>query len=496
MMAARNDDGEVVEISQPTNDGDLVVRLRQERRNYSDTFQMYDFLYTMTMSFSDGGDVILFVSRLVNIHGDALQRVFEIIFTTCLRNVNLQHFGRNNLVETDFVQFNVEHADFIDYVYSSRNVRYDNFDAIQLMDGLMQWLSNLAQSERKINIMNRWIVRLMVSRTDEGSVPRGSGLTDNVVAEQTRVTNNSANQEKTADIIPDEVIRIGVGSSGVPTIEEEDEEESDDEFDDDEGRLLFNSDAINHMVESNVLNKLNDYLVNSGSLSGECLLVALYVGYLKLMQPNNFNRIMSKGKGWMSDRVARHLEGIAKVLGEAKDRGHWEEVVRMQGLLVDAFNLTPFYAMSPSHDFLCAYRQNCEKELRTYPVYILMHELGRGKRSRFRKLYGVNDNGIFPNLSPLVLMLKNGHYYNVWDYQELFIDCDNRGIRKNVKGSPLRYKKRFCLRCMVSFSNEELHVCEGRCRKCLEHYSDHDGTTIIEDGREAAWWCGECGHNL
>ena len=101
MMAARND-GEVVEISQPTNDGDgdLVVRLRQERRNYSDTFQMYDFLYTMTMSFSDGGDVILFVSRLVNIHGDALQRVFEIIFTTCLRNVNLQHFGGNRFCAT------------------------------------------------------------------------------------------------------------------------------------------------------------------------------------------------------------------------------------------------------------------------------------------------------------------------------------------------------------------------------------------------------------
>ena len=513
MMAARNDDGQVVEISQPTNDGDggdLVVRLRQERRNYSDTFQMYDFLYTMTLSFSDGGDVILFVSRLVNIHGDALQRVFEIIFMTCLRNVNLQHFGRNNLVETDFVQFNVEHTDFIDYVYSSRNVRYDNFDAIQLTDGLMQWLSNLAQSERKINIMNRWIVqfnvehtdfidyvyssrnvrydnfnaiqltdglmqwlsnlaqserkinimnrwivRLMVSRTDEGSVPRGSRLTDNVVAEQTRVTttNNGANQEKTADIVPDEVIRIGVGSTtSVPTIEGDDEEESDDKFDDDEGRLLFNSDAINHTVESNVLNKLNDYSVNSGSLSGECLLVALYVGYLRLTQPNNFNRIMSKGKGWMSDRVARCLEGIAKVLGKAKDRGHWEEVVCMQGLLVDAFNLTPFYAMSPSHDFLCAYRQNCEKELRMYPVYVLMHELGRGKRSRFRKLYGVNDNGIFPNLSPLVLMLKNGHYYNVWNYQELFIDCDNRGIlRKNVKGSPLRYKKRFCLRAWFRF---------------------------------------------
>ena len=127
-------------------------------------------------------------------------------------------------------------------------------------------------------------------------------------------------------------------------------------------------------------------------------------------------------------------------------------------------------------------------------MYILMHEVGRGKRSRFRKLYGVNDNGVFPNLSPIVLMLKNGHYYNVWDYQGLFIDVDNRDIRNNVKGSLLRYKKRFCLRCMVSFSNEELHVCEGRCRKCLQYHSDHDGTAI-DDGGEVAW-CGECGRDF
>ena len=72
-MTARNDDG-VVEISQATGDGDLVVQLRQERRNYSDMFQMYNFNYTMTMSFSDGGDVTLFVSRLVNVHSDALQK--------------------------------------------------------------------------------------------------------------------------------------------------------------------------------------------------------------------------------------------------------------------------------------------------------------------------------------------------------------------------------------------------------------------------------------
>ena len=40
---------------------------------------------------------------------------------------------------------------------------------------------------------------------------------------------------------------------------------------------------------------------------------------------------------------------------------------------------------------------------------------------------------------------------------------------------------------MVSFSNEELHVCEGRCRKCLQHHSDHD---VAMTGEIA--WCGEC----
>ena len=265
----------MVEISQPTNgdNGDLVVQLRQERRNYSDTFQMYNFLYTMTMSFSDGGDVTLFMSRLVNIHGDALQRVFEIIFMTCLRNVNLQHFGRDDLVGNNFVQFDMEHTDFIDYVYSSRNVRYDNFDTAQLTDGLMRWLSILAQSERKINIMNRWVVRLMVSCTDEGAVPRGSGLMDNVVIEQcskpTTTTNDAPPTEERrsdADVVPDEVVRIGIEAVRPPPMADDDGEESDDEFDDDEGRLLFNLDAINCMIDANILNKLHNYSVDSGPL--------------------------------------------------------------------------------------------------------------------------------------------------------------------------------------------------------------------------------------
>ena len=50
---------------------------------------------------------------------------------------------------------------------------------------------------------------------------------------------------------------------------------------------------------------------------------------------------------------------------------------------------------------------------------------------------------------------------------------------------------------MVSFSNEELHVCEGRCRKCLQFHSDHDGGGLeIDDARECSSWCGECSRDF
>ena len=87
-------------------------------------------------------------------------------------------------------------------------------------------------------------------------------------------------------------------------------------------------------------------------------------------------------------------------------------------------------------------------------------------------------------MNPCVLILKDGHYYNVWDYNSLFneIDCPIiRAGRKRNKGSSERYKKRFCLRCIVSYSLEILHVCQGRCEKCLGKIEDHLTTNIESD---------------
>ena len=66
------------------------------------------------------------------------------------------------------------------------------------------------------------------------------------------------------------------------------------------------------------------------------------------------------------------------------------------------------------------------------------------------------------------------------------------GKRKSGGASAQRYKKLFCLRCMVSYSNDNLHVCEGRCIRCLsttdEHFNEGDDEDEIV--------CGDCGRTF
>ena len=162
-----------LEFTENSADSDMNVSLTQESRDYSDHFQTYKFLYSMKISFSNDGDTIIFVGDLLNVHLDALDRVFETVFMTCMANVNLQHFNRESIMDTDYVQFTVDHANFIDFVFSSRNVKYSDLNVNTLVGGVMNWLSNLAQSNSQININNDWGISLQVSRTTE--VPRGFG---------------------------------------------------------------------------------------------------------------------------------------------------------------------------------------------------------------------------------------------------------------------------------------------------------------------------------
>ena len=490
---------EEVELRRASEDGssDVIVRLRQERRSYSDVFQMYRFIFTFVMNFSNGGDVELFVSTLLNLYGDATERLFELILNTCLRNVNLQHFDRNELINTDYVQFNVEHTDLVDYVYSSRSVRFSDLDVRTIVGELMNWLHQAAQSERKIDVSNVWRIQLSVSRTDEDAVPRGSGNEKLLEKVQVQTSTNATELghdgfKDEVRFVPNEVVRMQ--DYVAKSVEEEEDEEDDvddddDDYDDDKGRHV-NEFALRRLVERDVNDKLFDYCPKEGELAKECLLVSMYVAYLRLTQKKNFSRF-SKQRSLNEGQIGRKLRDVVARLGDAKERGHWTDVVRIRKELNGEFNFSKALTAEPGEDFMCVYRQNCNKELDRYPVYVLSYEL-RGTRFRFKKLFGVDDDGLFPNLDPIVVLLRDGHYYNVWDYASLFVGSDTARSRVGCRGSFARYKKRYCLRCMVSFSNDELHICEDRCRRCLQNRADHDDFITDYDDVESVRFCPIC----
>ena len=101
------------------SEADLRVSLRNEGRDYNEHFQTYKFYFSMRMTFVNEGDSLIFVADLLNASGESLEDVFERVFRMSIGGVNLQHFNRNHLIDSDYVQFNIEHTDFTDYVYSS-----------------------------------------------------------------------------------------------------------------------------------------------------------------------------------------------------------------------------------------------------------------------------------------------------------------------------------------------------------------------------------------
>ena len=68
------------------------------------------------------------------------------------------------------------------------------------------------------------------------------------------------------------------------------------------------------------------------------------------------------------------------------------------------------------------------------------------------------------------------------------------GKRKSGGASSQRYKKLFCLCCMVSYSNDHLHVCKGRCIRCLSTVDEHLNDDNSDEGDQIT--CGDCGRAL
>ena len=73
----------------------------------------------MKIEFSRDADNMIFASDLLNVHSDALERVFRVILQTMIEGVQLQHFNKDHIIQSDYIQFALEHSDFTDYVYPS-----------------------------------------------------------------------------------------------------------------------------------------------------------------------------------------------------------------------------------------------------------------------------------------------------------------------------------------------------------------------------------------
>ena len=467
------------------SESDLDVVLTNEGRHYNEYFQTYKFYYSMKLKFSGNGDNLIFVGDLINFHGDALDGIFERVFRACTRSVNLQHFNKNDIVDDDYVQFTMEHTDFVDYVYSSRNVKYQDLNYHVLVGGVINWLSNLAQSNRQMNVDNDWAISLLISRTSE--VPHGFGNEEDKVVRNVRQpeeqdVSSVMNPQVVMDVeLPhsEEEEMFGSVSDDLSSVKGHSLE---DVYDDDSGLCKVGlSFYINNDIKR--MDKVFDYYdlgkIGDTDLRGECLLVALFAHHIYLTQPNNFGQIMKQKSGWLSKTMLEKLRNVSRCLRDEFGQnefgwGHWNEITYIHKKFCEDQRLSLIYLkkhLKLPIRVLC--KENCSSDVQNYPTYVLRYSV-EGKKSSVYKLFSCGDEGIFPNDAPCILLLHQNHFYNVWDYNSLFneVDCPKIG-RKHLQGSAIRYKKIFCLWCMVSYSNDFLHMCQGQCHCCLENVLDH-----------------------
>ena len=226
-----------------------------------------------------------------------MEGVFERVFRLCVDGVNLQHFNRNHLVDTDYVQFTLEHTDFTDYVFSSRNVKYSDLNFNALVRGVTNWLNNLAQSNRQMDIDHDWSISLQVSSTS--NVHRGFGdpplnVDDDFVPHIQQDLNGSSTisvppliESLHPYVLPGDSVEEERLLFGDVSDEEDDgvncSDDDDDYFDEDNGtcNVLQNNIALNVFLDNELMSSssLKDYYkladISNTSLCGECLLISL-----------------------------------------------------------------------------------------------------------------------------------------------------------------------------------------------------------------------------
>ena len=398
--------------------------------------------------------------------------------------------------------------------FSSRNIKFSQLRYETLVGGVVNWLNNLAQSDRQMNIDNDWAISLQVSRTTE--TPRGFGNEDKFEADVNVTMPESVFDQNVLDV---NIPRLNADVDALPPDDDEEErlfgpmsedEDNDDDseageedcYDEDSGTcnvVYQNNVALQVFIDKEIESSLKivDYYVKGNvhntSLRNECLLISIFVHHMYLIQPNNFKRLMYRAGGWLTRRITERLLQIVRELDKKfgrneNGRGHWDEIEFIGNILSTGDDVADFSKDNSKLPVLKFRRDNSSKEISNYPTYVLKHSLDNKNCCKIEKLFSCGDNGVFSSNRPCVLLLRNDHFYNVWGHDALFDDVDNPRIGSKRKcGSSPRYKKLFCLRCMVSYANDHLHICKGRCHRCLGTTEDHETNDFKE------FFCEDCG---
>ena len=242
---------------------------------------------------------------------------------------------------------------------------------------------------------------------------------------------------------------------GMPSTHSSDDDG--DEFDNDNGmcfKPLFNVDALNFFVNNELNNtaKIKDYFEDSifsnTALRDECLLIAVYVHHFYFKQPNNFSRKM-KQKDWLGNVTREKLVNVKSGIDEYFDdndngRGHWTEIEMMRKFVCEELSSVTERTLNEACQLMLSMcHSNCLSDVKDYLTYVLRYLNEKGGKSKIKKLlFFCGDNGIFFNHRPCVLLLRDDHFCNVWNYGSLFkeIDCPTISKKKRNKGSGERYK--------------------------------------------------------
>ena len=151
---------------------------------------------------------------------------------------------------------------------------------------------------------------------------------------------------------------------------------------------------------------------------------------------------MKRNDHWLSEiTMSKLIEIRDKINMRFGDndigRGHWLEVEFIRRCLMETINPHVKLLSGGTSPIRSLCRSNSSFDVQNYPTYIFRYaKMSKGNKCTIEKVFSWGDSGVFACDKPCVLLLKDSHYLNVWNYTFMFneVDCPALG-KKRPKGS-------------------------------------------------------------